>query len=427
MTAAISAAQIWKQMKRDERKNNNSRPVPVIVLEKLDRPGRKILATGNGRCNLSNNFPDLERYHGQNRNFARGALNRMNVDATLDWFSRIGLPCRIENDGRIFPESLQAAAVLDIMRREIQRLSIPIITEYTVARIQKIQKSGHFLISDDWGRTISAQQVIMATGGKAAPAFGCDGSGYELLTCLGHRLTPLYPSLVQVKTKMTWHKGLTGSKFNGRATLYQAGTVLRSEAGEILFTNYGLSGPPILQLSRIIAIKTQNKETGISCCLDFLPHWSEEQLTNWLDQRQQHDPELELADFLVGLIPKKIGRALMKMIVTRPLSAQSVSLTADEKCELVALIKKASLTVTGTLNWEQSQVTAGGIATADFLAATMESKLVPGLYAAGEILDIDGDCGGFNLQWAWSSGFIAGSKAMERALTAGFSGLVEER
>lgn len=419
MTAAIAAASAWHEHRRNLGRHppNEDEPAPVVILEKMDRPGRKLLATGNGRCNLGNNLIDPDRYHGLDRRFARGALHRVNSDTTLAWFADIGLPCRIEPDGRIFPESLQAASVLDILRREILRLGIPVVTEYAVSVLQTKQNATdrHFILADDRGRDFFARSVVIATGGMAAPAFGCDGSGYELMRQLGHTVTQLYPSLVQVRTEQTWNKGLTGCKFNGQASIH-ARRVLRWEEGEILFTDYGLSGPPILQLSRLAAAGKQDNAPVTFVRLDFLPHWTATRLIDWFKRRQQHDPELELADFLVGLIPKKIGRALMKLAVGRSLGAPAMSLSATEKSRLAGLIKGADLAVTGTLGWDQAQVTAGGLATGQFSPASLESHLVKGLFAAGEVLDIDGDCGGFNLQWAWSSGSIAGSEAMAFAL-----------
>ncbi len=384
---------------------------PVVVLERLDRVGKKILATGNGRCNLSHQPVCLDDYHGLNRSFAGPALGRYDVAVTLDWFRQMGLLCRTGEDGRVFPYSYQATAVLDILRRALDRLPVTLRTSFRVSDLRP-KRTGEFLLTDSDGQRLYARSVIVTTGGLAAPSFGCSGDGYSLLTRLGHRMVETKPAIVQINCHKDAVRGLAGIRVNGTATLMCRQKVCRQEQGEILFTDYGLSGPPILQLSRAVhdALE-QSRPDDATVHLDFLPELSLPDLVAWLKKRQAGDPSLPLQDFLNGLLHKKAGMALVKQACGCSL-AEPLSVLPEQAIQkLATLVKDWPLVVTGTQGWQQAQVTAGGVTVDDFAAETLASRLVPGLFAAGEVLDIDGDCGGYNLQWAWSSGRLAGAQA----------------
>ncbi|MDW7657492.1 MAG: NAD(P)/FAD-dependent oxidoreductase [Bacillota bacterium] len=407
MVAAIMAAHLLRQPAgvRDWSL------APVVLLERQDRIGKKLLATGNGRCNLSHQPLDYTPYHGNDPTFIDPTLSRYDVDATLDWFAGIGLYHRTDPDGRVFPYSYQASAVLDLLRREAERLPISVQTNCRVISM-RISRPDCFILTTSDGQKIAASRVIIATGGMAAPAFGCEGDGYALLAGLGHRLIEPHPALVQICTAKEAVRGFSGIRIDGRVSLTCRGKILRQEDGEILFTDYGLSGPPILQLSRAVHhALLPDQPDALRLQIDFLPGLTADNLKVWLIRRRDMDPQLPLQQFLTGLLHKKIGLSLVKQACRLPLTEPVSRLQDSAILELIDLIKNWQVTVTGTRNWTQAQVTAGGIATGDFDPRTLMSQKAPGLFAAGEVLDVDGDCGGYNLQWAWSSGLLAGEQA----------------
>ncbi len=441
LAAAIAAAERLSRYTKTEMNEIRSRyhfdfDCPVTILEKNDRVGRKLLATGNGRCNLSHQDISFKSYHGHHAAFAKHALQFMDTAKTIDWFSQIGVPVRTESDGRIFPNSLQAASVLDNLRFEADRLRVKTVTQFNVIKIspgqplfigsQALEASPGFDILAEDGRMLKSELVIVTGGGMAGPAFGCDGSAYSLMEQMGHTMTPVFPALVQIKTGTGWSGGLAGSKVEGEVSFFQGGERRRSEQGEILFTRYGLSGPPVLQLSRLAAAAEHHQLRDAWIELNFLPQWHDDQLSLWLKRRADHSPDLPLSDYLTGLLPKKIGQALLKQSLHQPLSQTCGLLDQKQIDTIVHSLLHTRLPVCGTLGWDQAQVTAGGLDVNQFNPATLESSLQSGLFAAGEIFDIDGDCGGFNLQWAWSSGHLAGVKAAERTMQAdGHAGRVD--
>jgi len=361
----------------------------VLLCERLPRVGKKILSTGNGRCNISNNFVSIERYHGTMPRFASSALSVFSLEDTVAFFESIGLPfCEGEN-GKLYPQSLQASSVLDLLRLELARLGV----EETVnCFINGIKKKGDcFRLSAEDGRSFSAKTVILAAGGKAAPAMGTDGNAYTLATDLGHTLVKPLPSLCQLKTQPPM-RALKGVKHQGEATIYVDGKAKQKERGELLFTDYGISGPPIFNLSRI-ASKAIAENRKVSLSLNLFPIFSEETLYIKLVERRHTLPHLIDESFLFGIMPKLLAKEVLRL--------------SKNDRQLAHLLTNFPLSVSGVMPWANAQVTAGGIATKDINPKTLESNLVPGLFFCGEILDIDGDCGGFNLQWAWSSGYVA--------------------
>ncbi|NLO36198.1 MAG: aminoacetone oxidase family FAD-binding enzyme [Clostridiaceae bacterium] len=422
LACAIAAGRIWAEQQALAPallgKPAEERPagqLPVVLLEKQDRLGRKLLATGNGRCNLSHQPLDRAAYHGTDPAFADAALNRFGANETLDWFRQLGLLCRTDPDGRVFPYSYQASAVLDLLRLELDRLPVAVLTRWRAAAIQPDGKSGLTVISEADDR-LSAGQVVLATGGLAAPAFGCQGDGYTLLGALGHRLIEPKPAIVQLTTPREAVRAWTGIKVEGRATLRRGSAILRQEDGEILFTEYGVSGPPILQLAGLVNQHSARSGRPLQLEIDFLPLLAEAAVTGFLAARLARNGQLPLKSLLTGLVHKRIGQSLARQVSGLSLDAPCASLDMLQLQQLAWQLKRWPVPVTGTRDWTQAQVTAGGLQTADFDPDTLASRRVPGLYAAGEVLDIDGDCGGYNLQWAWSSGRQAGEAAARASL-----------
>lgn len=375
----------------------------VTVYERCDRVGRKILATGNGRCNYTNIYADVENYHGENPDFIKASKNRFWVEEAKAFFAELGMLTKVEEKGKAYPYSLQASAVLDVLRYEVERLGILVVTDFEVSKVIK-EKDG-FLLKAYNGQTANADRVILASGGKASPSLGSNGSGYQIAKAFGHKTTKKFPSLVQVKTETQLVKALKGIKTDALVT-FRKDNFTQKSYGEVLFCDYGLSGPAIFNLSRLCT-EYENGEL----ILDLLPEIEYQQLRELL--RKRRSPQRNLESFFVGMVNKKLGMTVMKYAGVLPYSRTADTISDKEIDLLCNALKKFTLMVTGTMSWNNAQVTAGGIRTCDVDEATLESKLCKGLYFAGEILDIDGDCGGYNLQWAWTSGYVAGINAAE--------------
>jgi len=383
----------------------------VVLLERMDRVGKKLLATGNGRCNFSNADCSLSRFHGGDPAFVADVLSRFPVAKTIDFFEELGIACKTEDDGKIYPQSDQASAVLDVLRYELERLRVTVRVGCEVNKI--FHGRAGFVLFLAGGKELSAGRVVLASGGRAGPQFGSDGSGFRLAHELGHRLVEPLAAIVALRLRADFLRRLKGVKFIGRVEVRCGEEVLRQEAGEILFTDNGVSGPPVLQLSRMAAAALKkNAETRI--VLDLFPDSGLEELDAALAKRFSQQEEKSLAFGLVGLLNKRLIPVVLAEAGILDTSLPCGGLPAQARLRLTALLKSWSFHVVGTQPWPQAQVTAGGIDLSDVDPASLESRLVPGLHFCGEILDVDGDCGGFNLQWAWSSGYVAGCSAANR-------------
>lgn len=382
------------------RRNNSY----VTLLERNDRIGKKLLVTGNGRCNYTNADMSLDYFHSSNKKCIENVLKIFDRDSTLDFFGRLGIMPKVE-EGKIFPMSLQSSSVLDVLRYELERLNVNVVTG---AYVTEISKKKDFLIKTKTGETFHADKVIIATGGMAMAVSGSDGNGYKFGKEFGHSINTPTPALVQLKLESDKLKAMDGVKFEGSANLYIDGELNRSEKGEILFTDYGVSGPPILQLSRE-AVRGISEKRNVQLELKLFDKSSEE-FTNYLLKRFSYMPTKTIELGLIGLINKKLIIPILKEIhldknkLVKELSKQDVD-------KLAHILTDWRFKVIGDKGWGQAQTTAGGILTQDINPETLESKKVKGLYFCGEILDVDGDCGGYNLQWAWSSGYVAGLNA----------------
>ena len=389
MAAALAAAE-----------NPNAQ---VLLLERQARLGKKLLATGNGRCNLTNLHAKDRGYHGNDASFAQYAISEFDPQETLNWFKKLGLFTVAEDSGRVYPYSDQANSVVDTLRFALER---PNITVLTGCEVTKIRRSGSGFILETAEESISCDKVIVACGGLAGTKLGGSMAGYKLLSKLGHHSTRLRPALVQLKSSWGGVVGLKGVRANCKAEILHNGEFFAASRGELQFTEYGISGPVIFEISRDVC---QGNGQWL-CRLDFLPEISEQELLAELQRRRE--TALPAEELLTGILHNRLGRVLTKAAGIAP--NREISQLADR--ELLAVcqsVKSFELELTEPLGMDSAQVTAGGIVTEEFDAATMESRLIPGLYACGEILDIDGDCGGYNLQWAWSSGRLAGLSAGE--------------
>ncbi len=364
--------------------------VDVTILEKQPRVGTKILATGNGRCNLSNINLSREKYHSSYRDDLFMPIKLYGLGKTINFFRDVGIVPLVE-DNKVYPLSEQASSIVDALRFEIERLGVELVTDCLVNSIEC--RGSNFLLNNEY----EADAVIVATGGLAGVRE--DTTMYNILAGLGHTIIPLKPTLVHVKSKSAYCKMLQGTRVKANATIFVQDKFVRAEYGEVLFTEDGLSGPAIFQLSRIASL---NK---CKINLDLCPQLSVEAIINNIFLRIKVDTSLE--QLFVGWLNKKVSVAIIKAANVGKLSRLTQDLEYPDVLALATTLKNFSFEVSGTRPFKFAQATIGGVSLKNVDLSTMKSKLVNNLYIAGEILDVDGDCGGYNLQWAWSTGMLA--------------------
>ena len=380
----------------------------VHLLERQSRPARKLLATGNGRCNLTNLDQDERHYHAGDP-AALFALRAFDAHAALAFFSRLGLVTVAEDTGRVYPFSDSANSVADVLRFALAAAGVDVQCAQEVAAIRRV-KSGFTIVTADAER--HADRVIIACGGPAGSKLGGTKSGLDLLRSLGHSVTALTPSLVQLKTDTTWVRSLKGVRAEADLALFSGGEMAAASGGEVQFTDYGVSGPAVFDLSREAARCVGHSELA----LDLMPLLELPALEALLFERARRFPDLTGEDLLTGVLHNRLGRTMVRY-AGLPFEAPLSSLGDADIRAVAAAVKDFRLPVTGTMGFDGAQVTCGGADLSQFDPETLESRLAPGLYACGEVLDVDGDCGGYNLQWAWSSGRLAGQlKRREGAL-----------
>lgn len=379
----------------------------VVILEHKDKVGKKILSTGNGRCNFTNIHQEPICYHSENPLFPWNIIQKFDVRSVISFFLQIGIYSKNRN-GYLYPNSDQASSVLDALKMEAVRLGVDIQTGTEAKEIRPVKK-GFTVLTDR--RSVHADRVILCTGSKAAPVTGSDGSGYDLAKRLGHRMVPVLPALVQLRCREKLFRSISGVRVGGTVSIWSEGECIAKDTGEIQITDYGISGIPVFQVSRYAAILLYEKKE-VQAVLDFMPDFSKDQMLSFLIQRSQARPEKTAGMFLIGLFHKKLSDLFIRLAGIHT-EKQTGDLTKEELDKLTDLIKEFRVNVTATNSYEQAQVCRGGINVSDVDPDTLESLIVPGLFFAGEILDVDGMCGGYNLQWAWSSGAVAGKNASD--------------
>lgn len=371
----------------------------VRLLEACPRVAKKLSLTGNGRCNITNKNIELSRYHGEDVEFCRYALEKFDRIFCENFFGSIGVPFVFEGD-KAYPASLQASSVVDCLRFAAENLGVITHLETKVNNI--MLSGGNYKIIADKVSFLT-KNVIVASGLlSGGERLGSDGGMLNILKKAGYETVKTTPSLVQLKTETDIVKQLKGIKVNAVVTLNINGKKVRSEYGETLFCDYGLSGPPVLQVSREAARFNGDAEI----VLDIMPEILQDDLKEILQDRAKKLSYLKLDEFFTGMLNKRVGQVILKTVGLK-LSDSVAVLNAEDIIKLAKVIKKFRFKVIGNTGFANSQVTAGGLRTSQFDDKTMMSHSNRGLYAVGEILDIDGDCGGFNLQWAWSSAICA--------------------
>ncbi len=375
----------------------------VSIIEYKERVGKKILATGNGRCNYTNSYMDISCFRSDNINFASSVLEDFSYNDTINFFMDLGIYPRDIN-GYIYPNSQQALAVREVLELEALYLGVDIICDIKVEHIKK--NCEHFFLITNHG-DYEAKKVVLATGGSASKNLGSDGSGFKLAKELGHKIIKPLPALVQLRTDDSNFKMIAGVRSQAYIELYIDDKLASTESGELQFTQYGVSGIPVFQISRY-ASKALDKSKKVSLKIDLLHDLDWKATMDLLEKRILINTYKNIEEIFYGLFNNKfILYILKKSGIYSKLEAKKIS--KGQLISLVNMIKNFEVNIIETNPFDSAQVTCGGIDTTQVSKRTMESKLVAGLYFSGEILDVDGTCGGYNLQWAWSSGFLAGS------------------
>lgn len=380
----------------------------VTVLEATNRIGNKILLTGNGKCNFSNLFLDESCYYCKDNAYLQGIFGQCSSEDILEFFEKAGMLVK-KKGGYLYPAGEQASIVLDILRMELKKYSVCIITEAKVIKI--VKDNNNFLVDTENGKQYCFDKVILTTGGRSYPKTGSDGSGYKLAKKLGHSIVPTVPALVQLCGSDDFYKIIAGVRSEGMVSLYVDNEMMRTEVGEIQFTDYGISGIPVFQVSRIAAYGLFEKKK-VRMVADVLPAYNESQLEELVKTRILLHTENSLEEFMCGLSNKKLCLFAIKQ-AGRKTADLIKDMSFEDVLKVVLNLKKIVFHIVDTKGYHTAQVTAGGVPVTE-LDEGLQSKFTKGLYFAGEIVDVDGICGGYNLQWAFAGGYVAGSKAAER-------------
>ncbi len=404
ITSAIVAA------KSLDRQN---KPCNIIILEQSSRIGKKILMTGNGKCNLTNKNIDSKNYNYSARNYIGPILKEFNSDFIIKFFKSIGLIIKYDNCGRAYPYCEQASVVLDILRKQLEIFGVKTLCDINIHSIEKC-KDNFFVDCHD--KIIKSKKLIMACGGKSSPTLSLCTDAYKILTRFGHKVTKTFPSLVPIVTNMGFEKSLKGIRATARVTLTADNNIAKKEFGEVQFTETGLSGICIFNLSGLVGeflnFSTVNGKyaKNISIILDLMPDFSLDEIKELLYQRIKTSSYDCNDNLFLGVINKRLFRAILKSCNINP-EGKCDRLTRVQIYKIASTIKNWAFIPISCLDFKHSQVTCGGIDLHEFYSKTLESKLIKGLYCVGEFLNVDGDCGGFNLHWAWISGYVAGESA----------------
>lgn len=387
MMAAISAA------------SNGNR---VLLLERMDKLGKKILATGNGRCNLSNDHMDQMSYRGNLPHFPYGMLEMFGLPELIRFFESLGMLMTQQN-GYYYPASFQASTVVDVLTAKINSLAIDVITGFEVQKAEKI-KDTFYVYGNE--KTFQGKNLILATGGCAQEKLGSNGSGYKLAKGFHHRITDTFPALVALEGKGNYFSLISGVRNVCRLKVFANNELIAEEYGEVQFTKYGISGIPVFQISRF-AIDALRRRKKVKIFLDLMPDQMTLQETARLFLKNCQYKTVE--EFFQGFLNKKLVFGILKRLNVPP-DKSVKKMTEDEFHRIIGMIQSFEIEIIGYKGFDMAQVTAGGVSTKEIIQGTLESKILKGLYVTGELLDVDGTCGGYNLQWAFTSGFIAGSQ-----------------
>ncbi|MGN0142688.1 MAG: NAD(P)/FAD-dependent oxidoreductase [Roseburia sp.] len=394
----------------------------TIILEHMDRVGKKILSTGNGKCNYTNALQGIAYYRGEDPAFVLPVFEQFGLSETIAFFRELGIYPR-EKRGYYYPASGQAASVLDVLRMETEYQGVTVWTSFSLTSLQcpspKTKNLTFSIAGEVRGdapekRKIRAKTIIFATGLLAAPKTGSDGSAFPYIEALGHHFIDIVPALVPLQGKQSFFKSLAGIRAEMRLDLYLKNEQIASEQGELQLTDYGISGIPVFQVSRY-ATRALRQGKNVYVLIDFMPQLTKKELQGLLRERFfDFSHGKNAISCMTGLLPRKLNEVLLREAKI-PLEQPGVQLSSRQLAALGEEIKALRVDICGSKGIDQGQVCAGGIDTRELDNRTLESRLISGVFFAGEVIDIDGTCGGYNLQWAWSSGYVAGSSAARKA------------
>lgn len=387
IAAAINAKRLYPEMK-------------IAVIEKNPRIGKKLLATGNGKCNITNEKALEHDYVG--KGFASRAMSRYSPEKVVEFFEGLGLICYSDSCGRVYPESNTAASVVDSLRFELERLRIDVVCDTPVTEIKK--NGGGFTVNNEF----TCKKIILAVGGKSSPSQGSDGSGYELAKKFGHEIIKPVPALVPLCGSAEITRSMKGMRVREVTLTLKGEKILKKTQGEILFTDYGLSGIAAMELAAPAQKYIDHVKHNPFTYIDFMPKMTYNEIVDYLQNLSNIKGFCNMDNLLTGFLPKAVGIAICKAASLYKAEKKISELSTKEIKLIAEKIKSFPLEISGTKGFANAQVTSGGIKTDEINPETMQSKKCRGLYFAGEITDVDGGCGGFNLQWAWSSGMLAG-------------------
>ncbi|MFH1231628.1 MAG: NAD(P)/FAD-dependent oxidoreductase [Planctomycetota bacterium] len=415
LMAAITSA---RQAPLEANKSNNSKPLlcfnqpsgtlltgqghQTLIIEKNKIIGRKILVTGNGRCNLTNTHITPDKYYGENTKCLHNIFSRFTSKDTIAFFEDLGVRLKIEEEERVFPITNQATTIVDLLTEEITQLKVSINLCECVKELIPLKDSWEVRTTKN---VYYSKNVVLTTGGKSYPQLGSTGDGFDFAQRLGHRIIEPRPALVSLELVGNWFHKLQGVKSEVEITLTNGGKTIARETGELLFTHYGISGPVVLNLSRLIM--DYSTKSGSMVHINFFPGYTSDKLKQFITDRWKAHPQKTLVNSLIGLLPKKLCSVLIgELKIMGETKVNQIT-----KSDLNSIAEKFThwlITIKKSRPFDESMITAGGVAMDDVNTRTMESLKRKGLYLAGEVLDIDGVSGGYNLQFAWSTGYLAG-------------------
>lgn len=389
-------------------KENAKEMVNVTIVERLEKIGKKILATGNGKCNFTNKNLSPRRYN--NPKFVTPTLSKYGYKEIVEYLESIGLLSKEISEGRMYPYTESATTVLEVMRMHLNRLGVNVKTNYEVNKV--VEKNGRYLVYNKNQRNyyLECDYLVFACGGASAPVLGSNGSGYGLLKPFKVKVTDIYPGLVGIKSDITTLKILNGLRFKCNVSVYEKKTksCVWIEYGEVQFKGDGISGIVVMEASTFMARHLGNYVIN----LDLMPEASLDDTVRMLNIRKELFESSEVLNLLTGMLPKMLGQVILKK-ASIDMNSYIKNLTKANITKIAGLIKAFPLDVKGDYGFERSQVTVGGVSLTEVDNETLEIRKMPNAYVCGEIIDVDGECGGYNMQWALASGYLVGKKISE--------------
>ncbi|MCA9385060.1 NAD(P)/FAD-dependent oxidoreductase [Candidatus Dojkabacteria bacterium] len=384
----------------------------VTLIEKNEQIGKKILVCGAGRCNLTNRKIKPDRYYGAPKQFIGTVLNQFGSEQIIDFFENLGIEVYEEEKngkrkGKIFPVTNQAATIVELLESELKRLGVTVLTETEVKTLEYDSSTEKFVV-ETTERELNFDKCILAAGGKTYPNLGATGIGYELAKKFGHTIIEPVPSAIPLRVDHWLMPRLSGVRITAEVTSIIDGEEVHSDTDEIMFTKFGITGPAILNISREISvhINRENKQNA-RMRVNVFPGKSFDEVFSLFQDRWFARPDQEVLFSLYGILPNKFSQTILQFLRIEP-TRHNELLTTEEKKQIVQVLQSLEVEVEATRTWNEGEFTAGGVFVKEIHPQTMESKIIPNLFLAGEVVNIDGDVGGFNLSWAWASGYVAG-------------------